>query len=157
MTQKEAVRRVTQLVLPLCGEAGVSLWDVTFEKEGRQHVLTVYIDKEPAVDIGDCERISRALDPLLDAPEFDSLPPYVLTVSSAGLERPLNREEHLQWALGKEIVLRFYRPLNGARELTVAVGCTGGRHRSVAVAHRLAAHIEALGYTVTESHRDMGR
>lgn len=118
MTQKEAVRRVTQLVLPLCGEAGLSLWDVTFEKEGRQHVLTVYIDKEPAVDIGDCERISRALDPLLDAPEFDSLPPYVLTVSSAGLERPLNREEHLQWALGKEIVLRFYRPLNGARELT---------------------------------------
>lgn len=118
MTQKEAVRRVTQLVLPLCGEAGVSLWDVTFEKEGRQHVLTVYIDKEPAVDIGDCERVSRALDPLLDAPEFDSLPPYMLTVSSAGLERPLNREEHLQWALGKEIVLRFYRPLNGARELT---------------------------------------
>ena len=41
MTQKEAVRWVTQLVLPLCGEAGVSLWDVTFEKEGRQHVLTV--------------------------------------------------------------------------------------------------------------------
>lgn len=118
MTQKEAVRRVTQLALPLCGEAGVSLWDVTFEKEGRQHVLTVYIDKEPAVDISDCERVSRALDPLLDAPEFDSLPPYMLTVSSAGLERPLNREEHLQWALGKEIVLRFYRPLNGARELT---------------------------------------
>lgn len=118
MTQKEAVRRVTQLVLPLCGEAGVSLWDVTFEKEGRQHVLTVYIDKEPAVDISDCERVSRALDPLLDAPEFDSLPPYMLTVSSAGLERPLNREEHLQWALGKEITLRFYRPLNGARELT---------------------------------------
>ncbi len=118
MTQKEAVRRVTQLVLPLCGENGVALWDVTFEKEGRQHVLTVYIDKEPAVDIGDCERISRALDPLLDAPEFDSLPPYLLTVSSAGLERPLNREEHLRWALGKEIVLRFYRPLNGARELT---------------------------------------
>lgn len=118
MTQKEAVRRVTQLVLPLCGEAGVSLWDVTFEKEGRQHVLTVYIDKEPAVDIGDCERVSRAMDPLLDAPEFDSLPPYMLTVSSAGLERPLNREEHLRWALGKEITLRFYRPLNGARELT---------------------------------------
>lgn len=118
MTQKEAVRRVTQLVLPLCGEAGLSLWDVTFEKEGRQHVLTVYIDKEPAVDISDCERVSRALDPLLDAPEFDSLPPYMLTVSSAGLERPLNREKHLRWALGKEIVLRFYRPLNGARELT---------------------------------------
>lgn len=118
MTQKEVVRRVTQLVLPLCEQAGVSLWDVTFEKEGRQHILTVYIDREEGVDMDNCETVSRALDPLLDAPEFDSLPAYTLTVSSAGLERPLNRPEHFQWALGREITLRFYRPLDGVRELT---------------------------------------
>ena len=44
MTNKELVRRVTELSQPICRQAGVSLWDVTFEKEGRQHVLTVYID-----------------------------------------------------------------------------------------------------------------
>ena len=55
-----------------------------------------------------------------------------------------------------DFLLPQYRQ-EGRTELVVAVGCTGGRHRSVAVAHRLAAHIEALGYTVTESHRDMGR
>lgn len=118
MTQKETVRRVTQLALPLCEQAGVKLWDVTFEKEGRQHTLTVYIDREEGVDMNNCETVSRGLDPLLDAPEFDSLPPYTLTVSSAGLERPLNKPEHLQWALGKDITLHFYRPLNGVRELT---------------------------------------
>ena len=63
MTNKELIRRVTELVTPICQEAGVSLWDVTFEKEGRQHVLTVYIDREEGVNITHCEQVSRALDP----------------------------------------------------------------------------------------------
>ena len=117
MTNKELVRRVTELVTPLCEEAGVTLWDVTFEKEGRQHVLTVYIDREEGVNIEHCEKVSRALDPLLDAKVFDSLPPYMLTVSSAGLERPLIRPEHFQWALGKAVNLGFYKATNGVHEL----------------------------------------
>lgn len=43
------------------------------------------------------------------------------------------------------------------RTLTLAVGCTGGRHRSVAVACRLAQLIRDMGYTVSEYHRDMTR
>ena len=55
-----------------------------------------------------------------------------------------------------DFLLPQYRQ-EGRTELVVAVGCTGGRHRSVAVAHRLAAYVDALGFRVTESHRDMGR
>lgn len=117
MTNKELIRRVTELVTPICQEAEVSLWDVTFEKEGRQHVLTVYIDREEGVNITHCEQVSRALDPLLDAKVFDSLPPYTLTVSSAGLERPLIRPEHFQWALGKDVSLSFYKAINGQNEV----------------------------------------
>ena len=117
MTNKELIRRVTELVTPICQEAEVSLWDVTFEKEGRQHVLTVYIDREEGVNITHCEQVSRALDPQLDAKVFDSLPPYTLTVSSAGLERPLIRPEHFQWALGKEVSLSFYKAINGQNEV----------------------------------------
>ena len=116
MTNKELIRRVTDLVTPICQQAGVTLWDVTFEKEGRQHVLTVYIDREEGVNITHCEEVSRALDPQLDAKVFDSLPPYTLTVSSAGLERPLIRPEHFQWAMGKEVRLGFYKARNGADE-----------------------------------------
>lgn len=118
MTQKELIRRVTELARPLCEEKGLSLWDVTFEKEGRQHTLTVYIDREEGVNIDDCEAVSRGLDPLLDAREFDSLPAYMLQVSSAGLERPLTRPEHFAWAEGKKVVLRFYKAVDGAQELT---------------------------------------
>ena len=45
----------------------------------------------------------------------------------------------------------------GKTALVLSVGCTGGRHRSVAVAHALAEKIRAQGWPVTESHRDLGR
>lgn len=45
----------------------------------------------------------------------------------------------------------------GKTELVLAIGCTGGHHRSVAVAHDLAGYIRALGYQTDENHRDLGR
>lgn len=55
-------------------------------------------------------------------------------------------------------LMQFVLPLyqeEGKTVLVVAVGCTGGHHRSVAVAHALASFITSLGYRVTENHRDM--
>ncbi len=45
----------------------------------------------------------------------------------------------------------------GKTMLVVAIGCTGGRHRSVAIARELAERIARLGYPTTENHRDMTR
>jgi UPF0042 nucleotide-binding protein len=45
----------------------------------------------------------------------------------------------------------------GKTALVIAVGCTGGRHRSVAITHALTEHIKALGYRAVENHRDMTR
>ena len=45
----------------------------------------------------------------------------------------------------------------GKTSLVIAVGCTGGHHRSVAIAHALAQAIAGQGFPVNESHRDMGR
>ena len=45
----------------------------------------------------------------------------------------------------------------GKTALVISIGCTGGHHRSVAVAHALADRIRAQGWPVTESHRDLGR
>ncbi|WP_072369766.1 RNase adapter RapZ [Thermophilibacter mediterraneus] len=43
----------------------------------------------------------------------------------------------------------------GKSHLSVAVGCTGGQHRSVAIANATAAYLERGGYHVTLSHRDL--
>lgn len=45
----------------------------------------------------------------------------------------------------------------GKSALVIAIGCTGGHHRSVAVTHALAEHIRSLGYAAGENHRDMTR
>ena len=44
----------------------------------------------------------------------------------------------------------------GKSVLVIAVGCTGGHHRSVAMAHALAEHYRAKGISVSENHRDLG-
>lgn len=43
----------------------------------------------------------------------------------------------------------------GKHYLTIAIGCTGGRHRSVHIAQKLGAFIETSGYKVTVRHRDL--
>ena len=57
-------------------------------------------------------------------------------------------------------LLAFSLPLyaeEGKTSLVIAVGCTGGHHRSVAVTHALAEFIGGQGYQVSENHRDMNR
>jgi UPF0042 nucleotide-binding protein len=45
----------------------------------------------------------------------------------------------------------------GKSYLTVSIGCTGGKHRSVALAEMLATHLSAAAVSVTVNHRDLGR
>ena len=57
-------------------------------------------------------------------------------------------------------MLKFLLPLykeEGKTVLVIAVGCTGGHHRSVAIAHEVSEFIVGEGYPVTENHRDISR
>ena len=45
----------------------------------------------------------------------------------------------------------------GKSQLTIAVGCTGGKHRSIAFAEMLAAFVKKLGYHPVVEHRDVQR
>lgn len=45
----------------------------------------------------------------------------------------------------------------GKHALVIAIGCTGGHHRSVTLAHLLSQYLQSENYAVTVSHRDLGR
>ena len=79
---------------------------------------------------------------------------------------PRVRDYVLETSSGSDFVERFDDLLasllpqyesEGRSYLTVAVGCTGGRHRSVAVAEELAARLRVRGVAVRASHRDVAR
>lgn len=80
-------------------------------------MLVVTVDNPEGVFIDQCEQVSRALDPMLDAKEFDSMPSYTLCVSSAGLSRRLKKPEHFAAFLGHTVEVGFYKPVNGAKQV----------------------------------------
>lgn len=55
-----------------------------------------------------------------------------------------------------EVVLPEYEQ-EGKSYLTIAIGCTGGRHRSVAIAERVAERLADLGYQPSVRHRDIDK
>ena len=107
---------VAQFASPIVESFGCELWDVEYVREGSERFLRVYIDKEGGIDIDDCEKIHRALDPVLD--EKDPIAEsYYFEVCSAGLERALKRPSDFAKFMGSAITVKLYRPRNGLKEI----------------------------------------
>ena len=71
-----------------------------------------------------------------------------------------SRPETREFLNHVEGLLRFVVPRlggEGRAYLTLAFGCTGGRHRSVAIATRVAEDLRGMGYDVTLLHRDLAQ
>lgn len=105
---------VTALAAPLADELGYVLWDVEYVREGADYYLRITIDSDEGITIDDCERFSRAIDPVLDEadPITDS---YHLEVSSPGIERELKTPAHIAACEGETVEARLFAPLNGTR------------------------------------------
>ncbi len=105
---------VTKIAQPIVAENGCELWDVEYVREAGQWYLRVYIDKPEGICIDDCEKISRALDPVLDEkdPIVDS---YIFEVSSAGLERSLKKPEHFARFIGETVEVKLYTQYEGSK------------------------------------------
>ena len=112
--------KITEIVAgfaqPVVESFGCELWDVEYVREGSDYFLRLYIDKDGGVDISDCEKISRAVDPILDEkdPIQDS---YHFEVCSAGLERALKRPGDFERFMNSPIMIKLYRPRNGLKEI----------------------------------------
>lgn len=118
---------VSEFARPVVEANGCKLWDVEYVREGAERFLRLYIDKDGGVDIDDCEKIHRAVDPILD--EKDPISEsYHFEVCSAGLERALKRPSDFRQFMGSPIVVKLYRPRNGLKEIpAVLTGYEDGR------------------------------
>lgn len=112
---KKITELTAELAAPAIAEAGCTLWDVEYVKEGGTWYLRVLLDKEGGVDILDCEAVSRKLSDLLD--EADPIEgSYTLEVGSAGAERTLKRPGDFARFMGSPVLVKLYRARDGRKE-----------------------------------------
>ena len=97
-------------------QMSLDLWDVRLETEAGEKYLRFFIDKAGGVNIEDCERFHRAIDPVLD--EHDPIASaYMLEVSSPGIERELRRPEHFESNLEREVSVKLFKGQDGKKHL----------------------------------------
>lgn len=89
-------------------------------------------------------------------PELRPLSGLDPSVSDHVLSRPGIADFIKRYADLFDVIAEGYRR-EGKRYVTLAVGCTGGKHRSVAVAEELARRLRDQGVDATTVHRDLGR
>lgn len=89
-------------------------------------------------------------------PEMRKLTGLDEKVSSFVLDHPNTQVFWKAWCQLLDAVMPGY-VAEGKPQLSIAVGCTGGQHRSVAIAEATARYLERQQYHVTISHRDLPR
>ncbi len=127
---KNIAERMRELLFQTVLDAGCYLWDVEYVKEGAEMILRIVIDKNEGVTLDDCERVTRAIDPILD--EADPIETsYRLEVTSPGVERPLTRDDHFDACIGDTVEVRLFAPLNGTKTLTGTLTAHEGKSFTV--------------------------
>lgn len=109
-------RLVFELAESIAAEIDKRIYEVEFKKEGHDWFLRVFLFGGNGVSIDDCEYVSRKLSDKLD--ETDPIAePYCLEVSSPGIERILKEDWHFETAIGENIEIKLYAPLDGAKTI----------------------------------------
>ena len=111
---KETVR---EAILDTVTELGYRIWDIQYSKIGADYHLEITIDNDEGINIDDCERVHRAIDPILD--EVDPIEGfYYLEVSSPGIERELRTDEHITLSVGQKVEAKLFSQKDGRKSFT---------------------------------------
>ena len=109
--------KVENLIKDKVNDLGYSLYDVQYVKEGHDYYLRVFIEKPNGnIDLNDCEKVNNGINDLLDKADYIK-EQYFLEVSSPGLNRTLFTEEHYKRFIGREVMVRFTKSIDGKKNV----------------------------------------
>lgn len=112
--------KVREVIEPTVNGLGYKIWDVTYQKLGADYHLEITIDSENGINIDDCEKVHRAIDPILD--EYDFIEGfYYLEVSSPGIERELRTEEHIRASVGQRVEVKLFSAKDGKKSFVATL------------------------------------
>ncbi len=114
---KQLEREVFEVILPFADELNLEIYDVIYEKRGKDMYLTIYIHKENGISIDDCENLNNLIENEIDEKiKIDEQ--YFLEVSSSGLERHIRNEEHFKKYLNTQIEIHLFKPVDKIKVYT---------------------------------------
>lgn len=114
---EEIVKVVEDFIIPHIPQP-FKLFAVEWEKFGGDMVLRILVDKDGGIEIDETAELSELISPLLDQIKPDPFPKegYMLEVASPGAERPLNKAEHFEGAVGEYVFVKLYQKMEGQKE-----------------------------------------
>lgn len=108
------VNQICEMVKPIADELNYQIYHIEYVKENGEYYLRIYIEKEGGITLSDCEALSRRVSDVMD--EKDPIAdPYFLEVSSPGLNRTIFTEEHYKRFIGREVMVRFTKAIDGKK------------------------------------------
>ena len=115
---EQSIENIEMLMTPTVEALGCRIWGVELQGGFKNNLkVVVYIDSEKGISVDDCAVVSEHVSDILDME--DLVPsPYVLEVSSPGLDRILFKERHFKESIGLKIDVRLSRPYQGRKKLT---------------------------------------
>ncbi|MBE6021770.1 MAG: ribosome maturation factor RimP [Cellulosilyticum sp.] len=120
MNKKQIVETIESYLEPILAELKFELVDVEYVKEGPNYYLRIYIDKEGGINIQDCQITSRTIEKVLD--EKDPIKdPYILEVSSPGLDRVLKKDKEFERFKGRLVDVKLYKAVEGEKHYTATL------------------------------------
>jgi ribosome maturation factor RimP len=99
--------KVFAVVEPVVSAAGYDLEDLTVMAAGRRRLVKAVVDRDAGVDLDDAAAVSRAISATLDDTEVMGETPYVLEVTSPGVDRPLTLPRH--WSRARSRLVKVDR------------------------------------------------
>ncbi|SIO87285.1 ribosome maturation factor RimP [Nocardiopsis sp. JB363] len=93
--------RIAELLEPVLAKAGLDLEAVELTPAGKRRVLRVIVDSDDGVDLDVVGEMSQGVNEALDASDVMGETPYVLEVTSPGVDRPLTMPRHWRRARGR--------------------------------------------------------
>ena len=106
--------KLNDLIKPAIEKMGYELTDIEVKTQGREQLISIFIDNLTGINIEDCETVSRQISLLLDV-ENPISGKYTLEVSSPGLDRKLTKLNHFKRFIGNELRIKLLRSLDGRR------------------------------------------
>jgi ribosome maturation factor RimP len=111
------MKRIEQALAPLAAEHGVELWTVEMAGVARRPVVRVFLDKEGGIGSEDLTEANRWIGAALDELGVPA-GPFVLEVSSPGIERALRGPQDYVRYTGSKAEVKLAAPVAGRKTFT---------------------------------------